>query len=115
MFIFPRLSDVKLRLTVKNTSANPMVFPEGSRATEMVRLHYGRNRLGNVARKYLGWVGQDDSGNNIYEGEWTIWQLMGIHHAVIDVVDNGTVLSSDNDAYPYNSNTWATPYVVTPF
>lgn len=115
MFIFPRLSDVQLRVVVKNSSANPMVYPEGTQATEIVRLHYGRNRLGNFARKYFTWVGQDDAGNNIYEGEWTIWQLMGIHHAVIDVVDNGTVLSSDNDAYPYNSNTWATPYVVTPF
>ena len=116
MFLFPRFTEVKVRVVVKNTSANPMIYPQGSEATEMVRLHYGRNRLGNFARKPFVWVGKDDLGNNVYEGTWTVKQVPGMrHHAVIDVVDNGTVLSSDNDAYPYNSNTWSTPYMVTFF
>ncbi len=116
MFLFPRFTEVKVRVTVKNTSAVPMVYPEGTEATEMVRLHYGRNRLGNFARKPFTWVGKDDLGNNVYEGSWTVMQIPAMrHHAVIDVIDNGTVLSSDNEAYPYNSNTWSTPYMVTVF
>jgi len=115
MFIFPRLTEVKLRVTVKNTSANKIEYPEGTEATEIVRLHYGRNRLGNFARQPFIWVGKDEFGNNVYEGLWTVRQYPGIHHAVIDVIDNGTILSSDNDLYPYNSNTWASPYRVTVF
>ncbi len=116
MFLFPRFTDVSVRVIVKNTSATPMIYPDGTEATEMVRLYYGRNRLGNFARKAFTWVGKDDLGNNVYEGSWTIQQIPGMrHHALIDVVDNGTVLSSDNDAYPYNSNTWSTPYMVTVF
>jgi len=114
VFSYARWTEIKLRVTVRNTSANPMVYPQGTQATEMVRLIYGRNRSGNFARSPFTWVGQNEDGN-IYEGTWTIKQFRGIHHAIIDVVDNGTVLSSDNEAYPYNSNTWSTPYRVTIF
>lgn len=112
VFTYKRGTKVKLRVTVKNTSANPMIYPEGTLSTESVRLHYGRNMAGNFARKNFKWVGQDAGGNNIYEGAWIIKQFPGVHHAVIDVIDNGTILSKDKDAYPYNSNTWATPYRV---
>ena len=112
LFTYKRGTEVKLRVKVKNTSANPIIFPDGTEATENVRLHYGRNPMGHFARKPFIWVGKDGEGNNVYEGTWIIKQFIGIHHAVIDVIDNGTILSKDNDAYPYNSNTWATPYRV---
>ncbi len=115
MFSYARFTEIKLRVTVSNTSANPVIFPEGTQATEAVRLIYGRNRQGHFARSWFKWVGQDANGNNIYEGIWTVRQFRGIHHAIIDVVDNGTILNSDNDLYPYNSVTWATPYRVTIF
>ncbi len=115
MFVYPRLTDVHLQVKVKNTSSNPMIYPEGTQATETVRLIYGRNMQGNFARKYFTWIGQDELGNNIYEGTWTVRQFRGMHHAVIDVIDNGTILSPDNDLYPYNSSTWSTPYRVTLF
>jgi hypothetical protein len=115
MFTLPRYTEINLRVTVKNYSANPIIYPEGTEATEFVRLQYGRNALGHFARTDFRWVGKDDLGNNIYEGAWLVRQFPGIHHAVIDVIDNGTVLDSDNEAYPYNSNTWATPYRVTLF
>lgn len=115
MFTFPRLTDVKLRVKVRNSSSAPIVYPEGTQATENVRLHFGRNRKGHFGRSKLEWVGQDDLGNNIYEGKWTIRQFRGMHHAVIDVIDNGTILSNDEQTYPYDSNTWAMPYRVTPF
>jgi len=112
VFTYKRGTEIKLRVTVKNSTANPMIYPQGTRATETVRLHYGRNRHGNFARKSFVWVGQDTQGNNIYEGYWTIKQIPGVHHAVIDVIDNGSILSDDNDTYPYNSMTWSTPYRV---
>jgi hypothetical protein len=115
MFIFPRFTEIKLRVTVDNTSADPIVYPENTSATETVLLHYGRNRQGNHARRPFTWVGQDNMGHNIYEGTWTVKQFQGRHHAVIDVIDNGTILNSDEELYPYNSNTWASPYKVTLF
>lgn len=115
MFIFPRWTEIRLRATVRNSNTNLVVFPEGTKSTEMVRLHYGRNRMGHVARSPFTWVGQDDQGNNIYEGNWTVQQFKGIHHAVVDVIDNGTILEPDAEMYPYSSNTWATPYRVTIF
>ena len=113
LFTYKRGTEIKLRVTVRNSSASPMIYPQGTLATENVRLHYGRNMAGNFARKNFTWVGQDAEGNNVYEGVWIIKQFPGVHHAVIDVIDNGTILSKDKDAYPYNSNTWSTPYRVT--
>ncbi len=115
MFNYSRWTDIRLRVKVRNTTANPVIFPENTQATEMVRLVYGRNHRGNFGRNYFEWKGQDGQGNNIYEGNWTIKQLPGIHHAVIDVVDNGTILNPDAETYPYNSTTWSTPYRVTVF
>ncbi|MGD9897590.1 MAG: hypothetical protein AB7T22_00555 [Calditrichaceae bacterium] len=115
VFTFPRWTDVTLRVVVKNSSANKIEYPKGTLATEKVLLHYGRNRRGNHARTPLFWVGQNENGNNVYEGTWTVKQFAGYHHAVVDVIDNGTILESDGDAFPYNSNTWSTPYRVTNF
>ncbi|HHJ53001.1 MAG TPA: hypothetical protein ENJ89_07380 [Caldithrix abyssi] len=115
VFSFARFTKIKLRVTVSNTTANPVIYPEGTQATEAVRLIYGRNRKGHFARSWFKWVGQDANGNNIYEGDWTVYQFRGMHHAIIDVVDNGTVLDPDDEKYPYNSVTWSTPYRVTIF
>jgi len=112
LFAYKRGTEVKLRVTVKNTHTNPVVFPEGTEATENVRLHYGRNQMGHFARRPFTWIRKDNEGNNVYEGIWTIKQFPGVHHAVIDIIDNGTILSEDKNEYPYNSNTWATPYRV---
>ncbi|MCD4693543.1 MAG: hypothetical protein K8R79_11555 [Calditrichales bacterium] len=114
LFTFPRWTSVHLQVKVKNTSANPYVFPEGTDATELVLLHYGRNRCGHHGRTYFTWVAKEGD-INIYKGQWTIKQFRGIHHAVIDVIDNGTIFESDENDYPYISNTWASPYRVTPF
>lgn len=115
LFTYPRLTDITVQVRVKNTSAEPVIFPDGTEATEHVRLHYGRNLLGHFARKPLQWIGKDDLGNNIYEGEWVVREFRGLHHAVIDVIDNGTILNPDAVAYPYNSNTWSSPYRVSIF
>lgn len=115
LFTFPRWSTVGLKVTVRNSSSDPMFFPEGTQATEIVRLHYGRNRRGHHGRSVMHWAGRDRNGDNVYEGDWTIMQFRGYHHAVVDVIDNGTILSTDERAYPYNSNTWSTAYRVTPF
>ncbi len=114
LFTFPRQTDVKLRVKVKNTSANKIVYPENTEATEFVRLHYGRNIRGNHGRSYFKWVGKEGD-YNVYEGSWKVMQFRGIHMAVIDVVDNGTVLENDAQNYPYNSCTWDTRYRVTMF
>ncbi len=114
MFQFRRFDEVTVRVYVQNSTPDPIVFPEDTRATENVRLHYGRNRRGHHAKARFDWVGQTDTGQNIYEGTWRIQQFPGFHHAVIDVIDNGTILDDDDQAYPYNSATWGTPYLVLP-
>jgi hypothetical protein len=115
LFTFPRWTEVRMVVTVRNTSPNPVIFPENTESTELVRLHYGRNRHGHHGRTVLNWIGKDENGDNMYEGIWTVKQFSGYHHSVIDVIDNGTILRSDPDEYPYNSNTWSTPYRVTRF
>jgi len=114
MFTFPRFKEVTIKVVVENNTANAIEHPAGSGSTENVRLHFGRNRRGHHAIKKLEYVGER-SGYQIYQGTWIIQQFSGVHHAVIDVIDNGTILSEDDAAYPYSSATWATPYVVTPF
>ena len=112
VFRFPRWTNVILRVQVKNNTSNPVVYPDGTEATEHVRLHYGRNIRGHFARTGFKWVEKVDD-SNVYEGQWTVRQFFGMHHAVIDVIDNGTILNKDADAYPYESNTWSAPYHVS--
>ena len=104
---------IKWWQTSANT-VNPVIYPENTRATENVRLHYGRNRLGHFARSNFEWV-EREGDLNIYEGTWIVRQFRGMHHAVIDVIDNGTIYEESETDYPYISNTWATPYRVTVF
>ncbi len=114
LFTFPRLTVVNLEVKVKNTSADKIVYPVNTEATEIVRLHYGRNMRGNHGRSYFKWI-RSEGDYNIYAGNWTVRQFRGLHFAVIDVVDNGTVLQKDASMYPYNSSTWDTRYRVTIF
>ena len=106
-------TEIKLTVHIKNETMNPVYFPQGTEQTELVRLHYARHRL----RKYYGiklftYQGKDDQGNNVYQGSWQIGDRFGVHHAVIDVIDNGTIFDDNTELYPYNSTTWSTPYKV---
>ncbi len=113
VFAFEPGTDVTLTVHIDNESLNPYVSPAGTQATELVRLHHARHRkLRKHGIKRFEWIGQDAGGNNIYQGTWTIGNKYGIHHAAIDVIDNGTIFDDDEVAYPYNSVTWSTPYRV---
>jgi hypothetical protein len=91
------------------------IFPQNTQATELVRLHHARHRIHRLHKvKRLEWIGEDADGNNIYQGTWTIGDKYGIHHAVIDVINNGTILDDDEVLHPYNSVTWSSPYRVKP-
>ncbi len=114
MFTFPRFDEVTVKVIVENLTANTIERPAGSGSTENVRLHFGRNRKGHRGIKKFDYVGTR-SGYQVYQSTWTIKQFAGIHHAIVDVIDNGTILNKDDVAYPYSSATWGTPYVVTPF
>lgn len=115
LFTFPRFKDVTVRVKVENNTVDPVEYPAGSSSTENVRLHYGRNRLGHHAKRNFRYIGEDGMGYKIYEGTWTVQQFGGVHHAVIDVIDNGTILNQNEAMYPYSSSTWSTPYRVTAF
>ena len=112
IFRFPRLINVVLRVQVKNNTPAPVIYPEDTEATEHVRLHYGRNIRGHFARTKLNWI-EKIGDSNVYEGKWTVRQFLGMHHIVLDVIDNGTILMGNEDAYPYESNTWSAPYRVS--
>ena len=114
IFRFPRFTDVVLRVHVKNNTSAPVVYPQGTEATEHVCLHYGRNIRGHFARTHLNWV-EKIGDSNVYEGKWTVRQFLGMHHLVFDAIDNGTILQEDTDAYPYESNTWSSPYRVSQY
>lgn len=107
-------AEVKLTVHIKNETMNPVYFPQGTEQTELVRLHHARHRLRKLHRiKVFTYRGKDDEGNNIYEGTWFIGDRLGVHHAIIDVIDNGTIFDDDMETYPYNSTSWSTPYKVT--
>lgn len=112
VFSFVPGTEVTVTVYVENNTANPVIFPAGTQATELVRLHHARHRkLKNHKVKYFQWVSQEGN-SNIYQGTWTIGTRFGVHHAVIDVIDNGTILDDDEEVYPYRSVTWGTPYLI---
>jgi hypothetical protein len=111
----PQQREVRVRVKIENTTANPIEFPAGSGSTENVRWHYGRNRQGHHAVKGFEYVGKDANGYQVYEGTWQIKQHYGYHHVVLDVIDNGTILKANENLYPYSSATWGSPYRVTQF
>ncbi len=113
VFAFSNGTEVKVTVHVRNDTKNPVYFPEGTQQTELVRLHHGRHRFQRYhGIKMFKYAGQDEAMNNVYEGSWIIGHWFGIHHAVIDVIDNGTIFDDDVNVYPYNSTTWSTPYKV---
>jgi hypothetical protein len=59
----------------------------------------------------MQWIGEDN-GQNVYQGTWVVRDRFRVHHAVIDVIDNGSIFDDDVNLYPYNSVTWSTPYLV---
>lgn len=113
VFSFSPGTDVTVTVHVDNNTTNPVVFPVGTQSTELVRLHHARHhKFRNHGVKHFQWIGQDADNNNIYQGTWTIGTNYRVHHAVIDVIDNGTIHDDDEIAYPYRSVTWGTPYLV---
>ncbi len=103
---------VKVVALVSNSTSNPVVDPETG-ATETVLLHFGIERY-HHGRKQFEYKGIDpETGYAIYEGGWTIHEPANRpFHAVVDVIDNGTIYEGDEQTYPYNSATWGCPYRV---
>jgi hypothetical protein len=108
-------TEVQVTVQVKNDSENQLQVPAG-KGTELVRLHFGRHRHWREHDMYgirhLHWVGQTPEGSNIYQGSWTVGPRFRVNHAVIDVIDNGSIFNNDTETYPYNSVTWGFPYKV---
>jgi hypothetical protein len=113
LFSYSHGTTIKLTVHVSNTTLNPVSFPGIPKQTELVRLHHARHRHRRLHKiNMFSYAGQDDEGNNVYEGKWIIGEWPGVHHAAIDVIDNGTIFDDDVNKYPYNSTTWSTPYKV---
>jgi len=113
IFSYQQGTTVKLRVHVNNTTVNPVGFPGIPEQTELVRLHHARHRHRRLHKiNMFSYIGRDENGYNIYEGSWVVGDWPGVHHAAIDVIDNGTIFDDDINKYPYNSTTWSTPYKV---
>lgn len=113
LFSFTSGTTVKLRVHINNTTINPVGFPGVPEQTELVRLHHARHRFRKLHKiNMFNYAGKDDQGYNVYEGHWVVGVWGGVHHAAIDVIDNGTIFDDDVNTYPYNSTTWSTPYKV---
>ncbi len=110
--VFVQGETVVVRALVSNSTSNPVIDPQTG-STETVLLHFGINRF-HRARKQFEFAGTDPvTGYHIYEGRWTVHEpALRPFHAVIDVIDNGTIYESDEQTYPYNSTTWGLPYRV---
>ena len=109
---FENGTEITVKVYINNDTEYPVYFPAGTRQTEIVRLHHAKHRIRRHHKiKYFRYLGQEE-GMNVYEGIWTIGEWSGIHHAVIDVIDNGTIFDDDINKYPYNSTTWSTPYKI---
>ena len=105
---------VTITILVSNNTANPVLNPNTG-ASETALLHFGVNRF-HRARRQFAYLGVDpNTGHNIYQGEWIVHEpLRRPFHAIIDVLDSGTIYDDDTQVYPYNSVTWGVPYRVTP-
>jgi hypothetical protein len=111
-------TEVTVTVFVENNSDNAIQVPAG-KGTELVRLHFARHRRWRDNRFYkhgirhLKWI-REENGQNVYQGTWTVQNHLRVHHAVIDVIDNGTIFDDDVNLYPYDSVTWSTPYLIKP-
>jgi hypothetical protein len=109
-------TEVTVTVFVENSSENAIQVPAG-KGTELVRLHFARHRRWRDNRFYkhgirhLKWT-KEENGQNVYQGTWTVKNRFRVHHAAIDVIDNGTIFDDDIEMYPYNSVTWSTPYLI---
>ena len=109
---FTRGEEVTVQAYVCNSTANP-VFDPITGATETVLLHFGINPYHHARRRFVFLEKDPLTDCNIYEGTWIVRQKANRpFHAVVDVIDNGTIYDDDNDTYPYNSVTWGCPYIV---
>ncbi len=109
---FVRGDSVTITALVSNSS-DSLVYNPVTGATETVLLHYGISPRHHARRRFQ-FKGVDPiTGYNIYEGSWKIHEPANRpFHAVVDVIDNGTIYDDDAQAYPYNSTTWGCPYRV---
>ncbi len=106
---FERGETVEVTVRLINSTPNPVLTDNG--ATETVLLHFGRNRK-HHGRKRFEFVGTDGDVH-IYKGSWVVREPVARpYHAIVDVIDNGTIYDNDPEAYPYNSTTWGAPYRV---
>jgi hypothetical protein len=116
MLTYPPETQISITVYVKNNSDSTIVYPNNTQSTELVRLHHNRHRrYANQNMKGISnfaWEGQDAGGNNIYTGTWITGTREGIYHAVIDVIDNGTIMDDNETEFPYNSTTWSSPYRI---
>jgi hypothetical protein len=109
---FTRGEEVTVQAYVCNSTENPVIDPVTG-ATETVLLHFGINRYHHARRKFVFLEKDPLTDCNIYEGTWIVCQKANRpFHAIVDVIDNGTIYDDDNDIYPYNSVTWGCPYIV---
>jgi hypothetical protein len=117
MLTFPPETQITITVYVKNSADTTVIYPRNTQSTELVRLHHARHRRYPNQRMHgisnFTWVEQDAEGNNIYQGTWITGTREGIHHAVIDIIDNGTIMNDDEIVFPYNSTTWSTPYHIS--
>ena len=103
---FSQGDTVKVFVTLSNSNHYPP--PPGT----TVLLHYRCNHRFERARRPFNDAGLYPdvvAGDGIYSGYWIVRRPKGVFHAVIDVIDNGTIF---DDVAPYNSVSWGTPYKV---
>ncbi len=110
--LFAQGETVTVRVLVSNTTGNPVINP-ATGASETVLLHFGINRF-HHARKQFDYTGVDAAtGYDIFEGRWVVHEpALRPFHAIVDVIDNGTIFETDPETNPYNSATWGLPYRV---
>ncbi|MFQ5706196.1 MAG: hypothetical protein ACE5HO_02035 [bacterium] len=96
---------IKVFVTLTNTNEFP---PEPG---ETVTLRHRMNRFRH-SRKVFNDSGEypDETANDgVFSAFFVIGHRMGIHHAALDVIDNGTIF---DDTAPYDAVIWASPYKV---
>ena len=75
-----------------------------------VLVHFGVDRWLQRARRPLndqGLYPDAVAGDGVFSGFWVVKHGQGLRHAVVDVIDNGTIY---DDAAPYNSVCWGMVY-----
>ena len=107
---FSRGEEVIVQVFLENSTSNPVYHPETG-ASETVILHYRRTR-NKHGRTLFRFVGTNEEGWNVYQGNWKVQEAPRVYHVIVDVIDNGTIFDSDPETYPYNSVTWSSPYIV---